>query len=55
MGFVYTLSRLLKISEKNFTKAMERFMVTHRYEIFLKIRNIIFINEKNFKQQNTHF
>ncbi len=46
MGFVYTLSRLLKISEKNFTKAMETFRgLPHRYEIFLKIRNIIFVND----------
>ena len=43
---LFTLSRLLKISEKNFTKAMETFRgLPHRYEIFLKIRNIIFVND----------
>jgi UDP-N-acetylmuramoylalanine--D-glutamate ligase len=46
MNFVYTFSRLLKISEKNFILAINSFIgLPHRYEIFLKKRNIIFIND----------
>ena len=37
MSFVYTLSKLLKISEKSFLKAMRSFKgLSHRFEIFLK-------------------
>ena len=46
MSFVYTLSRLLKISEKSFFKAMKSFKgLSHRFEIFLKRENITFIND----------
>ena len=40
MSFVYTLSKLLKISEKSFFKTMKSFKgLPHRFEIFLKRRN----------------
>ena len=46
MSFVYALSKLLKIKKKNFIKAVGSFVgLPHRYEIFYKKRNIIFIND----------
>jgi len=46
MSFVYTLSKLLKISERSFFKAMKSFKgLSHRFEIFLKRENITFIND----------
>jgi len=46
MSFVYTLSKLLKISEKSFLKAMRSFKgLSHRFEIFLKKKDITFIND----------
>ena len=46
MSFVYTFSKLLKISEKSFFKAMKSFKgLPHRFEIFLKRENIKFIND----------
>ena len=46
MSFVYTLSKLLKISEKSFLKAMRSFKgLPHRFEIFLKRKDITFIND----------
>ena len=46
MSFVYTLSKLLKISEKSFFRAMKSFKgLSHRFEIFLKRENITFIND----------
>jgi UDP-N-acetylmuramoylalanine--D-glutamate ligase len=46
MTFAYTLSKLLKISEKNFLSAINSFVgLSHRYEIFLKKKNCIFIND----------
>ena len=46
MSFVYTLSKLLNINEKNFIKAFNSFVgLPHRYEIFLRKKNIIFIND----------
>ena len=46
MNFVYTFSRLLKISKKNFIAAINSFIgLPHRYEIFLKKKNIVFIND----------
>ena len=46
MSFVYTLSKLLKISEKSFLKSMKSFKgLSHRFEIFLKRGNITFIND----------
>ena len=46
MSFVYTLSKLLSINEKNFIKAFNSFVgLPHRYEIFLRKKNVIFIND----------
>ena len=46
MSFVYSFSKLLKIKEKNFISAMQSFSgLPHRFEIFLKKRGIIFIND----------
>ena len=46
MSFVYTLSKLLKIKKKSFSKAMKSFKgLSHRFEIFLKKDNIKFIND----------
>ena len=46
MNFVYTLSKLLKISDKSFASSMNTFVgLPHRYEIFLKRKNITFIND----------
>ncbi len=46
MCFVYTLARLLKINEKSFIKSMSSFSgLPHRYEIFLRKKNITFIND----------
>ena len=46
MIFVYTLSKLLKISNKSFFKTMKSFKgLSHRFEIFLKKGNITFIND----------
>ena len=40
------LFKLLKISEKSFIAAINSFVgLSHRYEIFLKRKNIIFIND----------
>jgi UDP-N-acetylmuramoylalanine--D-glutamate ligase len=46
MIFAYTLSKLFKISEKSFIAATNSFVgLSHRYEVFLKKKNIIFIND----------
>jgi len=46
MSFVFTFSKLLKISEKRFISAVNSFVgLPHRYEIFFKKKNIIFIND----------
>ena len=46
MNFAYTLSKLLNISDKSFIKSMNSFVgLPHRYEIFLKKKNVIFIND----------
>ena len=46
MSFVFTFSKLLKINEKNFIAATNSFIgLPHRYEIFFKKENIIFIND----------
>jgi UDP-N-acetylmuramoylalanine--D-glutamate ligase len=46
MSFVSTFSKLLRISEKRFISAVNSFVgLPHRYEIFLKKKNIIFIND----------
>tara|TARA_A100000164_G_scaffold380301_1_gene427274 strand:- start:977 stop:2254 length:1278 start_codon:yes stop_codon:yes gene_type:complete len=46
MSFVYTFSKLLKIREKSFFKAMRSFKgLSHRFEVFLKKGGIKFIND----------
>jgi UDP-N-acetylmuramoylalanine--D-glutamate ligase len=46
MSFTYTFSKLFNISDKNFIKASNSFIgLPHRYEIFLKKKNFIFIND----------
>ena len=46
MNFVYSLSKLLKIKDKSFIDSMSTFKgLSHRYEIFLKKKNVIFIND----------
>ena len=46
MAFVFSLSKLLKISEKNFLNSLKTFKgLPHRYEIFLKKKNCTFIND----------
>jgi len=46
MSFVYAFSKLLKISNKSFIVAIDSFVgLSHRYEIFLKRKNIVFIND----------
>ena len=46
MSFVYAFSKLLKISDKRFLLAIDSFIgLSHRYEIFLKKKNIVFIND----------
>ena len=46
MSFVLELSKILKISQKSFLKTMKSFVgLPHRYEIFLKKKNHIFVND----------
>jgi len=46
MSHAYAFSKLLKISDKAFVGSMKSFIgLPHRYEIFLKKKNIIFIND----------
>ena len=46
MSHVFALSKLLKIKEKILFKSLNSFVgLPHRYEIFLKKRNCIFIND----------
>ena len=46
MSNVYTFSKILRISRSSFIKAMNSFVgLPHRYEIFLKKKNITFIND----------
>ena len=46
VSFVYTFAKLLKISEKSFISAMNAFRgLPHRFEYFLKKKNITFIND----------
>ena len=46
MSFVFALSKVLKIKEKSFIKSVSTFIgLPHRYEIFLKKDNCIFIND----------
>ena len=46
MSFVFEFSRLIKISEKSFIKSMQSFKgLEHRFEIFMKKKNVTFIND----------
>ena len=46
MNFIYTFSKLLGIKEKFFIESMKTFKgLPHRFEIFLKRKNITFIND----------
>ena len=46
MSFVHIFSKLIKISEKSLIRAIKSFIgLSHRYEIFLKRKNIIFVND----------
>ncbi len=46
MSFVYSFSKLIKIKEKSFIQSMNSFLgLPHRFEIFLKKKNITFIND----------
>lgn len=46
MCFIYTLARLLKIKDSSFINSTQTFKgLSHRFEIFLKKRNITFIND----------
>ncbi len=57
MSFVYELSKLFKISEKSFFNSLNTFVgLPHRYEIFMKKKNCIFINDsKATSFQSTKF
>ena len=46
MSFVFAFSKLLNIKEKSFIKSMKSFQgLPHRFEIFLKRKNVTFIND----------
>ena len=46
VSFAFELSKLLKIKEKSFIKSLNTFVgLNHRYEVFMKKKNIIFIND----------
>ncbi len=46
MSHIFELSKLLKISTKSFVNSLSSFRgLPHRYEIFLKKKNFIFIND----------
>ncbi len=46
MNFVYSFVKLLKIKESLFASAMKSFKgLSHRFEIFLKKKNVTFIND----------
>ena len=62
MATVFELSKILKINKKTFIKSLNSFKgLPHRYEIFLKKKNCIFINDSkatsfqatNFALQNS--
>ena len=46
MSFVFTLTKILKIKENSFLKSLNTFEgLPHRYEIFFKRKNSLFIND----------
>ena len=57
MSFVYELTKLLKIRRKSFLNSLNTFVgLPHRYEIFMKRNNCIFINDsKATSFQSTKF
>ena len=57
MSFVYELTKLLKIRKKSFFNSLNTFVgLPHRYEIFMKKNNCIFINDsKATSFQSTKF
>ena len=57
MCYVFELSKLLKIKEKSFVHSLNTFIgLPHRYEIFLKKKNCVFINDsKATSFQSTKF
>ena len=57
MSFVFNLSKILKIKEKSFLKTLNSFKgLPHRYEIFLRKKNYLFINDsKATSFQSTKF
>ena len=57
MSFVYELTKLLKIRKKSFLNSLNTFVgLPHRYEIFMKRNNCIFINDsKATSFQSTKF
>ena len=58
MNFVYTLSKLLKISDKSFVNSMNTFVgLPHRYEIFLKKKILLLstiLKQQVLKLVNLH-
>ena len=57
MSFVYELIKVLKISKKSFVNSLNKFVgLPHRYEIFMKKKNCVFINDsKATSFQSTKF
>ncbi len=57
VSFVYELTKLLKIRKKSFLNSLSTFVgLPHRYEIFMKRNNCIFINDsKATSFQSTKF
>ena len=46
MAFIFAFAKLMKINENKFIKSMETFRgLPHRFEIFLKKKNVTFIND----------
>jgi len=46
ISFIFALSKVLRISEKSFVRSLKSFKgLPHRYEIFLKKNNKVFIND----------
>ena len=46
MSYVFKLAKIMKISEKSFLNSLKTFVgLPHRYEIFLKKKNCVFIND----------
>ena len=46
MSFVFELARILKINKENFFRTLNSFVgLPHRYEIFLKRKNLLFVND----------